>query len=307
MAHTHDHSHDHHHHHGPGHHHHHGTGNIAFAFWLNTAFALLEIAGGLYTNSVAILSDALHDLGDSLSLGTAWYFQRKSRQQRDETFTYGYKRFSLLGALVNSVVLTVGSVLILIESIKRIYTPEQPDAKGMMIFAIVGVLANGAAMLRLQKGTSINERVVSLHFLEDVLGWVAVLIGSVVMMFVYIPVLDSLLSLGIAGLILFNVFRNMKYAFRIILQGIPDNTSEASIRDAALKVEGVKGVHDIHGWSMDGEYNIFTLHVVVANQTTTEQMEVIKNEVRHRMQHLNAQHITIEMELEDQPCALQDC
>jgi cobalt-zinc-cadmium efflux system protein len=134
-----------------------------------------------------------------------------------------------------------------------------------------------------------------------------VLIGSVVMMFVYIPVLDSLLSLGIAGLILFNVFRNMKYAFRIILQGIPDNTSEASIRDAALKVEGVKGVHDIHGWSMDGEYNIFTLHVVVANQTTTEQMEVIKNEVRHRMQHLNAQHITIEMELEDQPCALQDC
>jgi len=307
MAHSHDHDHNHHHHHGPGHHHHHGTGNIAFAFWLNTAFALLEIAGGLYTNSVAILSDALHDLGDSLSLGTAWYFQRKSHQSRDETFTYGYKRFSLLGALVNSVVLTVGSVLILIESVKRFYTPEQPDAKGMMIFAIFGVLANGAAMLRLKKGSSINERVVSLHFLEDVLGWVAVLIGSVVMMFVYIPVLDSLLSLGIAGLILFNVFRNMKYAFRIILQGIPDNTSESSIRDAVLKLDGVKGVHDIHAWSMDGEYNIFTLHVVVTNQTTTQQMEVIKNEVRHRLQHLHAQHITIEMELEDQPCALQDC
>lgn len=256
---------------------------------------------------MAIMSDALHDLGDSLSLGTAWYFQRKSSKLRDETFTYGYKRFSLLGALVNSVVLTVGSVLILIETVKRFQNPEQPDVKGMLIFAIFGVLVNGIAMLRLQKGTSINERVVSLHFLEDVLGWVAVLIGSIVMMFVYIPVLDSILSLGIACIILYNVFKNMKYAFRIILQGIPDNTSEAAIRDEILKVDGVKGVHDIHAWTMDGEYNIFTLHVVVPGQTSALQMEKIKQEVRHRLQHLNAQHITLEMELEDQPCALQDC
>lgn len=144
--------------------------NIAVAFWINTVFALIEIVGGFYTNSMAILSDAVHDLGDSLSLGFAYYFQKKSLQKRDETYTYGYRRFSLLGAFINSAILIVGSAFIIQESLSRFYDPQQPDARGMLVLAILGIAVNGYAMLRLRRGGSINERVVGLHFVEDVLG-----------------------------------------------------------------------------------------------------------------------------------------
>lgn len=220
----------HHHHHGHDHSHDHETKNIQVAFWLNLGFALFEIAGGLYTNSVAIMSDALHDLGDSLSLGTSWYFQKKSQQKRDSTFTYGYRRFSLLGAFINSIVLTVGSAFIISESVQRIFNPAQPNAKGMLILAVIGIGVNLIAMLRLKRGISINERVISLHFLEDVMGWAAVLIGSLVMMFYSVPILDPILSLGIALFILFNVYKNMKTVFQIVLQGAPENISEEKSR-----------------------------------------------------------------------------
>ncbi len=181
--------------------------NFTLAFWLNTGFAILEIAGGLYTNSVAILSDALHDFGDSLSLGLAFYFQRKSLKKRDDYFSYGYKRFSLLGAFINSLILIIGSIFILQEAIHRLARPEQANAKGMLALAFIGIVVNAIAMFRLRSGGSINERVVALHFLEDVLGWVAVLIGSVVMLFADVPILDPILSMLIAGFILFNVTR----------------------------------------------------------------------------------------------------
>lgn len=300
---THEHTH-HHHHHGA---HTHSTGNLKVAFWLNTLFAVFELVGGLYTNSVAILSDALHDFGDSLSLGLAHYFEKKSSKRRDQHFSYGYRRFSLLGAFINSVVLILGSVFVLQEAIKRLAHPELPDAKGMLAFAIVGVVVNGAAMLRLRKGNTVNERVVSLHFLEDVLGWVAVLIGSVVMMFKEIPILDPILSILIAGFILFNVYKNVRYAFRIVLQAIPDDVDVNEIRKKILNIPGITDVHDMHTWSLDGQYNVMTIHVALRQQTTMEQASIIKEEVRHCLQHLNIQHLTVETELENQQCDLKEC
>jgi len=186
-------------------HHHHTTENIKVAFFLNLSFTVIELVGGLLTNSMAILSDALHDLGDSVSLGLAWYFQRIAQKKSDLSYSYGYKRFSLLGAFINSLILSVGSIFILVEAIPRLFDPKQPDASGMIILAIIGVIVNGFAVLRLKKGKSINEKVVSLHLLEDVLGWLAVLIGSIVMYFFNLPVIDSLLSIGIAIFILLNV------------------------------------------------------------------------------------------------------
>lgn len=295
--------HDHHHHHHA--HHDSSGGNIVFAFWLNTIFAVVEIAGGFYTNSVAILSDAVHDLGDSLSLGLAYYFQKKSEKKGDVKFSYGYKRFSLLGAFINSVVLTVSSVFIINESVGRLFLPEQPDTRGMLILAILGIVVNGVAMLRLQKGTSINEKVVSLHFLEDVLGWCAVLIGSIVMMFADVPVLDPVLSIMISAFILWNVYKNLKATFRILLQGSADNISEAEIKKKVLTIPGVKDIHDTHSWTLDGRYNIMTLHVVVDEKFSLEQMQSTKAEVRHCLQHFNLQHITIEMELENQECEMK--
>ena len=281
--------------------------NIVVAFWLNTGFALLEVAGGLYTNSVAILSNALHDFGDSLSLGLAYYFHKKSAKKRDDFFSYGYKRFSLLGAFINSLVLIVGSVFILQEAIRRLAHPEQANAKGMLVLAVIGIVINGIAMLRLKSGSTINERVVSLHFLEDVLGWAAVLIGSVVMMFANVPVLDPVLSILIAAFILFNVYRNLRQAFQIILQGIPDNVDVEEIRRKIESLPEIKGIHDLHTWSMDGHYNIMTLHLVVSQLTPTAELERLKLEVRQQLQQMNIQHLTIETEFEDQACELKEC
>jgi cobalt-zinc-cadmium efflux system protein len=298
--HTHTHgSHGHDHAHG----HMHATGNIATAFFLNTAFAIIELVGGLFTNSVAIMSDALHDFGDSLSLGTAWYFQHKSRQAGNLEYTYGFKRFSLLGAFINCIVLVTGSVFIIKESIERLFKPEAADAKGMLLLAVLGIAVNGVAMLRLKKGTSVNERVVSLHFLEDVLGWVAVLIGATIMLFADVPVLDPILSLLIAGFVLFNVYRNIKPAFRIILQGTPDNLSRKEIEQLVLAEPEVVEIHDYHLWTMDGEHHILSLHIVVKENMDLKQAEPLKERIKQKLKKLDIDHATIEVEYTPEHCS----
>jgi cobalt-zinc-cadmium efflux system protein len=295
--------------HGHSHHDHHqhevtdlDGKNIVFAFWINTAFVVIELAGGFFTNSVAILSDALHDLGDSLSLGLTYYFHKKSKKNRDASFPYGYRRFSLLGAFINGTILIVSSAFIIQESITRLWQPEQPDAKGMAVLAVIGIVANGIAMLRLRKGNSLNEKAVSLHFLEDVLGWIAVLIGSIVMIFATVPVLDPVLSLIISAIVLYHVYQTLKATFRIFLQASPETVDQDKIRESLLSISSIKNIHDVRSWSLDGRYNIITLHVVVADNKTARELEAIKAEVRHRLQHLNIQHITIEVELDSSAC-----
>lgn len=288
------------------HHHDTGTRNLSVAFWINTLFAAIELAGGFYTNSVAILSDALHDFGDSLSLGLAYYFQRKSVRARDASYSYGYKRFSLVGAVANAVILIVGSIFIIQESVTRLANPVQPDARGMFAIALVGLTANGIALIRLRRGQSLNERVVALHFVEDVLGWLAVLAGSMVMMFTDLPILDPLLSIGIAMFILYNAYRNLRQSFRIILQGIPENVDVDSIRQKILNVPGVVGLHDLHTWSMDGQYNIMTVHVTLLEADFNRSND-IKKEIRRALNGMNIQHLTIETEIEGDPCAFLEC
>jgi cobalt-zinc-cadmium efflux system protein len=301
------HNHNHHQHHHHGHDHSHGEANISFAFWLNTAFAIIELVGGYLTNSVAIMSDALHDFGDSFSLGISWYFQRVSKKKRDEKYSYGYKRFSFLGAFVNSIVLTVGSVIIIEESVRRVLSPEQPNATGMIWLAVLGISANGLAMLRLKKGKSINERVVYLHFIEDVLGWVAVLIGAIVMKFYTVPILDPILSIGIAGYILLNVYRNIKESLGIVLQAAPENVSEQQIKEAVLKYPEVLSVHDVHLWTMDGTYNVLSMHIVVSPEKAIGDLEGLKHKIKHAMEHLDISHTTLEMETDTAHCAQEDC
>lgn len=286
------------HHHGHTHHHEAESSKLATVFWLNTGFALVEIVGGVLTNSVAILSDALHDLGDSLSLGVAWYLQRKSGQGRSERFTYGYRRFSLLGAVVTAMVLLVGSALVIREALTRLAAPETPDARGMIGLALLGIVVNGAAMFRLRGGDSPTERVVRLHFLEDVLGWVAVLIGAVVMWFADVPILDPLLSIGIALFILFNVYRNLRDTFRILLQSVPEGVSEAQLCAAIRAVPGVADVHDVHLWSLDGRYHIASLHVVVPGNEALDSHEPLKQAIREAAAGQSVQHVTIELERE---------
>ncbi len=297
----------HHHHSGDHHHHHHGhhqTGkNLALAFWLNSFFALVELIGGYFTNSVAIMSDALHDFGDSLALGSAWFFERKAQQKRNQTYTYGYKRFSLVGAIINAVVLSVGSVFILKEASERIFAPTQPETTGMIYLAVLGISVNGIAMLRLQKGRSVSEKVISLHFIEDILGWVAVLIGAIVMRFFDAPIIDPILSILIAGFIMVNIYRNMKGAFQIILQGVPHNVSEEQATQMILSFEEIDGAHDMHLWTMDGNYHILTTHVVLKNSLDLMEIEKLKLRIKKRLKEINVEHATIEFEVKGMVCS----
>jgi cobalt-zinc-cadmium efflux system protein len=294
--------------HGKGkkHEHVHENSSIGMAFFLNLAFSIIEVVGGSITNSVAILSDALHDLGDSFSLALAWYFQKLSKKKRDSKYSYGYRRFSLLGALVNSAVLLTGSIFVVSESVSRLVSPEAADAKGMLLLAILGILINGFAMMKLKKGHSLNERTVSLHLLEDVLGWVAVLVASVIMIFVEIPVLDPILSLGIACYILFNIYNNLRDALRVILQGVPGNISGDEIEKALLNIEGIESVHDLHLWTMDGEYNISSVHIVVGTGQDSSGIMELKKQVKQIFKQFNVQHSTVEVERNGENCEDMD-
>ena len=284
------------------HHHHEEVKNIKVAFFLNLFFTLLEIVGGFFTNSMAILSDAVHDLGDCLSLGLAWYFQKISVKGSDSSYSYGYKRFSLMGAVINSIVLTVGSILILTKSIPRIFHPEETHAAGMFLLAIVGVLVNGFAFFRLKKGGTLNEKVVSLHFLEDVLGWVAILVGAVIIYFFKVPFIDPVLSVGIALFVLFNVYKNIRETLHIILQGIPADIDIAEISKHLQHFKGIEDIHDLHVWSVDGNYNILTVHVVMNKSLELEKIKELKGFIRNSLKEKGIQHATIEFETTDERC-----
>lgn len=295
-----------HHHHGHDHNHH-DVSNIKTAFFLNLGFTIVEFIGGFYVNSVAIISDAIHDLGDCLSLGISWYFQKISHKGRTPTFSYGYKRFSVLSAILNSVVLLIGSAFILMETIPRLLAPEQPETTGMMILAVLGVIVNGAAVLKTRKGKTANEKVVSLHLLEDVLGWVAVLIGSIVMNFFDVPILDPLLSLLIAGYILVNVFRNLKNSAKIILQSIPPDVNTSALEEELKQIHHVAKVHDMHTWTMDGDYHVMTVHLVLDQDVDLDTGAIIKSKAREILKAGEIDHVTIELESPKEHCDLEEC
>ncbi len=283
------------------------TKNIKVAFFLNLSFSIIEIIGGIFTNSVAILSDAVHDLGDSFSLGISWYFQKISGRKSNRQYSYGYKRFSLLGAIVNSVVLVTGSVLILSRAIPRIIEPQQPDAQGMFLLAILGIIVNGAAVIKLRQGSSLNEKVAMLHLLEDVLGWLTVLIGSVVMHYFDVPVIDPLLSVAISIFVLYNVLKNIRQSMRIILQGTPYDIDTDEICNTLKNIDGVSDVHDLHIWSVDGEYNVLTVHIVLNDDTKSDIMVQIKHSVRASLKEKGIEHATIEFENKQEECSYHKC
>jgi cobalt-zinc-cadmium efflux system protein len=289
------------------HHHHHAAGNIKIVFFLNLSFTLLEIVGGLWTNSIAILSDALHDLGDSVALGLSWYLANVSQKKRDDKFSYGYKRFSLLGALISSLILLVGSTIILFEAIPRLFHPENVHVEGMIFLAILGVAVNGAAVLRLRSGSTQNERVVMLHLLEDALGWIAVLIVAVVMLFVNLPVLDPILSVAITFYILWNVFKNLRETVNVFLQSIPSNMDTAQLETILIEKLPIISIHDWHLWTMDGEYHVLSFHVVVADKLPSDEIVRLKKQIRDTLKQHNIQHTTIEIEYENEFCGLVDC
>jgi len=276
---------------------HDSTKNIKVAFFLNFTFTIFEFIGGYYTNSMAIMADAVHDLGDTISLGLSWNLDKKSKQESDNKYSFGYKRFSLLGALINGVVLFVGSAFILIETIPRLFKPEHAQAEGMFVFAIVGVLVNGFSVVKLKGGKTLNEKMVRWHLIEDVIGWIAVLIVSVVLMFFDLPILDPLLSVAIIAYVLFNVIKNLKETFLVFLQGVPSDIDFNKIEKEILDLDDVRSVHRVHVWSLDGASNVMTIHVVINDVESSREMLEAKAKVRAVLSEYAIEHSTIEIEL----------
>jgi cobalt-zinc-cadmium efflux system protein len=281
------------------------------AFALNLGFAVVELVGGLLTGSVAILSDALHDFGDSVSLGVAWALQKQSGKGRDAKFSYGYRRFSLLGSVFLSGVLLVSSIFIVSEAVQRLAEPREVHAAGMFWLAVAGIAINGVAALRLRRGNTLNERAVLLHLLEDVLGWVAVLVASVVMMVVDHPatrLLDPLLSIGITVWVLWNVVKNLRDTFRILLQGVPGEIDTDRLTAEIGQIPGVESLHDLHLWSQDGASHVMTLHAVVAEGLSPSEVARIKGAIREIGRRHDADHVTVEFETPSgDECEYLDC
>jgi cobalt-zinc-cadmium efflux system protein len=286
---------------GHGHHHHdhhHGdTDNIGRAFLLNVLFVIIEIAGGLLTNSVAILSDAIHDLGDSISLGITWLLDRYSKKGKNDKFTYGYKRLSVIGALISALILLVGTALILREAIPRLLHPEAVNEQGMIFIAIFGVLINGAAVLNLKKGKRVVEKVAMLHMLEDLIGWVAVLIGAVIMHFVDLPIIDPIMSIGISIFMFFNVLKTLKEVVKILIQAIPENVDMIQLtQDICAIDENIEEIHELNVWSMDGVEHVISFHMVVNDNLKVDEIVLIKKNIKHYLHHEGFEHITIDIE-----------
>lgn len=291
-------------------HHEHGqetdTSRVGFAFWLNFVFTIIEFIGGWLTNSVAIMADAVHDLGDTLSIGLAWYLGKLGHQKATHKYTYGFKRLSLLGAMINGVILVAGSVWVLSEAIPRLLAPEMPVTEGMIGLAILGVLVNGLAAYKLHGGHSMNEKVLNWHLIEDTMGWVAVLIVAITLHFFHWPILDPLLSIGFTLFILFNVVRYVIQTMKLFLQGVPDDVEHKEIKQALLSVEHVEEIHHVHLWSLDGEQHVLTAHLVLNVSVDAQTLKALKQQVNEKLAPFHLSHTTIEFELPGEPCRDDD-
>jgi cobalt-zinc-cadmium efflux system protein len=286
-----------------GHNHHKdSSSNIKIAFFLNISFTVIEIISGILFNSMAILSDALHDLGDSFSLGLAWWMQVFSKKESNELFSYGYRRYSLLSALINALVLVAGSVVIIYHAVPRLLSPEATNAQGMIGIAVLGIIVNGVAVIKSKGGKALNEQVISWHLLEDVFGWIAVLVVGIIMYFKEWYILDPLISIGITLFILFNILKKLKDTILVFLQTVPKEMDLEKIINSFLAIDQVIDTHHTHIWSLDSEYHVLTTHLVVEENVTLEEYNLIKQKVRESCKEFNIEHLTIQIDHESDLC-----
>lgn len=273
-----------------------GSKNLLMAFFLNISFAIIEIIGAYFTNSAAIFSDALHDFGDSLALLFSYFSEKYSQKDPDETYTFGYRRFSVLSALVNTIILTVGSVFIIIEGISRIKDPQVVQPEGMLVLAILGIIVNSIAVLRLKNEHSLNSQMVMYHLLEDVLGWIAILIVSIILFFKPWYFLDAVLSLLIAMVILRGVFKGFKKIMSVFLNRFPDDLAIEEIKKEIVSLELVQNVHAVKGWSIDSDHHYLRFHLQVPAETKIKDVDELRKTIKEMLLKHKVMISTIEFE-----------
>lgn len=276
--------------------------NILIAFVLNLFFAFFELFGGIFSGSVAIMSDAVHDLGDAASIGISYFLEKRSKKQPDSRYTYGYVRFSVLGGVITTLILVIGSVFVVASAVKRIINPNEINYNGMIIFAVIGVVVNFLAAYFTHGGHSVNQRAVNLHMLEDVLGWLVVLLGALIMRFTDFAIIDPVMSIAVALFILINAFKNLRIVLALFLEKTPDNISVDDIVHHLKEIDGVIDVHHIHLRTLDGSSVYATMHIVT-NQNAAD----IKQRVRNELNAHGIVHSTLELEDENEVCREPHC
>ncbi|MDE1548924.1 cation diffusion facilitator family transporter [Jeotgalibaca caeni] len=299
------HGHHHEHDHGHDHSHHHAhdidfasgeraAKNMKIVFFINIAFSILEFLFGILFNSAAILTDAVHDLGDAISIGLAWFFQKISTREADEKYSFGHQRFSSLGALITGVVLLAGSALLILNTLPRLFNPQPVHYEGMFWLAIFAIAANGYSAWLMSRGSSTNESMLNLHLLEDVLGWVGVLVVSVVVRFTGWHILDPLLSLAIAGFIIYKTWPLFQKTAEIFLDAVPRDVHMKSIRKDILALPSVHNLSHLHIWSIDGEEHAMAVTISTDELSDLEEEE-LKETIRQIVAKQNITHTTIEI------------
>ena len=275
---------------------------ILIAFLLNLSFSIFEFIGGTITGSVAILSDAVHDVGDAASIGISYFLERKSKNKPDAVYTYGYGRYSVLGSMITLLILLFGSVVVSYNAILRLINPVDINYNGMILMAIFGVAVNFCAAWFTRDGDSLNQKAVNLHMLEDVLGWAVVLVGAVVMRFTNIRWLDPVMSICVAGYILYNALGGLKEALDVLLEKAPQDVDMNQLKADILQVDGVLDAHHIHVWTIDGQHHYATAHIV-----SDDEPSIVKFAIRKKLASYGIGHITLELEEPGERCNEKNC
>ena len=284
------------------HHHHESTKWIWTAFFLNLGFAIIEWIGGFWTNSIAIISDAIHDLGDSLAIGLAYIFEKVSKKKANEKYTYWYARFSILGAMITVLILIIGSFFILKNAISRFSNPSEINSVWMLILAVIWLLINWFAARKTAKWEWLNEKAITLHLLEDVLGRAAVLVWSILIYFFHRNFIDPLLSIWICIFILINACKLLKWVVDIFLEKTPEWISHDEVLKEIKKLDGVLDIHHIHLWTLDGNKNYITIHALIDKKLSVPKIIALKKTIKDALKKQNISHCVIEFEWEDEKC-----
>ena len=266
---------------------------VWLAFFLNLSFAIVEfIAGGVFSSS-AVLADSVHDLGDAIAIGISALLESISNRKEDSHYTLGYKRFSLLGAMVTAVILMTGSALVILENLTKLFHPQPVNDEGILWLGIIAVSINVLASLVIRKGQTQNESILSLHFLEDTLGWVAVILMAIVLRFTDWYILDPLLSLAISIFILFKAIPRFWSTLKIFLDAVPEGVETSDLEKDLEALPNVNSVNQLSIWSMDGLENNAIVHICIKDW---EQMMETKEVVRQCLEERGVQNITIEVD-----------
>ena len=263
------------------------------AFFLNLSYAIVEfIAGGIFGSS-AVLADSVHDLGDAIAIGISAFLETISNREEDSHYTLGYKRFSLLGAMVTAVILMTGSVLVILENIAKIFHPQPVNDEGILWLGIIAITINVLASLVIRKGQTKNESILSLHFLEDTLGWVTVILMAIVLRFTDWYILDPLLSLVISFFILSKALPRFWRTLKIFLDAVPEGVDIQKIKTDLAELDHVASINQLNLWTMDGLEKNAIVHVCIKE---VGNMEACKESIRIFLKDCGFQNVTIEVD-----------